>query len=59
MNTKVKPYKMAAIIRMAIDKVLGIFSPINILVRTPKQIKERVINWDFFIKSILEKGKYL
>ncbi len=33
--------------------------PIDLIVRTPEQIKSRLAMGDFFIKEILEKGKVL
>lgn len=33
--------------------------PIDLLVRTPEQIKDRVAKNDFFIREIIEKGKVL
>jgi uncharacterized protein len=33
--------------------------PVDLLVRTPEQVKERVANNDWFIREILEKGRKL
>lgn len=55
METKLKPYKQAALIR----KILPSSIPIDIIVRTPEIVKKRLKMGDFFIKTIIEKGIYL
>ena len=59
MDTKLKPYKQSALIPMQLERELGINFPIDIIVRTPEQIKERMDLGDFFIKKILTEGTYL
>ena len=56
METKLKPYKQASLIRMCLDEELGIRSPMDLIVRTPGQIKKRLKLGDFFLKNILDKG---
>ncbi|NMG83523.1 MAG: nucleotidyltransferase domain-containing protein [Methanosarcinales archaeon] len=59
MDTKLKPYKQSALIRMQLDKKLGVKVPIDLIVRTPQQINERLNLGDFFIKNILTNGVHL
>lgn len=56
MDTKLKPYKQSALIRMMLDEKLGVKVPIDLIVRTPQQINERLNLGDFFIKNILTNG---
>ena len=56
METKLKPYKQASLIRMRLDEKLGVKYPIDLIVRTPQQIKRRLALGDFFLKSVLAKG---
>lgn len=58
MNTKERFSKQAVKIRVAIDEMLPEKS-IDIIVRSPEYINQRVDNNDFFIKEILTKGIYL
>ena len=58
-DTNLKPYKQSALIRMYLDKKLGTKIPMDLIVRTPQQIEERLALGDFFIKNILTKGIYL
>lgn len=39
-----------------IRKELTSLIPIDIIVRTPQQVKERLLMGDFFIKTIMKKG---
>jgi predicted nucleotidyltransferase len=59
MDTKLKPYKQSSLIRMRLDEKLGVKVPIDLIVRTPQQISERLNLGDFFIKNILTKGVHL
>ncbi len=59
MDTKLKPYKQSALIRMRLDEKLGVKVPIDLIVRTPQQINERLNLGDFFIKNILTNGVHL
>jgi len=56
MNTKMKPYKQASIIRLSLDEILNKNYPIDIIVRTPEEVEKRIKEGDFFFKGILEKG---
>ncbi|MFH0924964.1 MAG: nucleotidyltransferase domain-containing protein [bacterium] len=59
MSTNLKPYKQASLIRLHIDQTYGVRYPIDIIVRTPEEIRERVQEGDFFIKKILQEGVLL
>jgi len=59
METNLKPYKQATLIRMRLDEKLGTKFPMDLMVRTPQQIKERLQLGDFFIKSVVTKGIHL
>ncbi|MCP4651834.1 MAG: nucleotidyltransferase domain-containing protein [Candidatus Omnitrophica bacterium] len=59
MDTKLKPYKQAALIRMFIDGKLGVKYPMDLIVRTPEQIEKRLKTGDFFIKKIVKEGIHL
>ena len=59
MNTNLKPYKQASLIRMFLDDIFGVNYPIDIIVRTPESIERRIKEGDFFIKSVLEEGASL
>ena len=52
MNTRVSVREQAYLIR----RELRSSEPIDIMVRTPEQVAERVRLGDFFMKQILEKG---
>src|SRR4030042_5030030 len=56
MNTNLKPYKQASIIRIMLDYSLGISFPMDIMVRTPEEIESRLAEGDFFIQKILSEG---
>lgn len=56
MNTKMKPYKQASIIRLFLDEILRTDYSIDIIVRTPEEVEKRLKEGDFFFKGILEKG---
>jgi len=55
METKERTLQQAAAIAAAIEHPF----PLDILVRTPQQIKERLAWGDSFIRQILEKGLVL
>ena len=59
MNTNLKPYKQASLIRLFLDETFGVTYPIDIIVRTPESIERRIKEGDFFIKSVLEEGASL
>jgi predicted nucleotidyltransferase len=47
--------KKASEIRMTLPVTI----PIDVIVRSPKKIQERLLMGDFFIREIMEKGKIL
>ena len=55
MKTRLRPLEQAVIIR----KELPFFLPLDLIVRTPKEVKKRIRQGDFFLKTVLEKGKRL
>lgn len=55
MPFKGKPARMA----LEILNRLNPKFPIDLIVRTPEQIEDRLAKGDFFIKEIIEKGKVL
>lgn len=55
MDTNIPVRKQAALIRYELNDTI----PIDIIVRTPQQIEERIKMGDFFIKKILRDGKVL
>ena len=40
-----------------IRKIINGFLPVDILVKTPKEVEKRLILGDFFYKNIINKGK--
>lgn len=56
MDTELRYPKQAAQIRLYLDETVGVNFPIDIIVRSPEFIEERLKKGDFFIKTILEKG---
>ena len=48
-------HEQAIKIRRALDSTV----PLDLLVRTPEQVKERVEMEDFFMREIVEQGKVL
>jgi len=54
-SSKKRPVDLAIQIRSAIPAPF----PVDLLVRTPRQIEERLSMNDFFIKEIITKGKVL
>jgi len=55
MDTKLPVRKQAFLIRKEIKSSI----PVDIIVRTPEQVEERIKMGDFFIKQIIQKGIYL
>lgn len=55
MDTKLRPVEQAVRIRQVVDCSF----PIDLLVRAPKQIKNRFRLGDFFLREIRERGKVL
>lgn len=55
MRTKISVREQAYLIRRELESS----EPIDVMVRTPEQIEERIRLGDFFIKQILEKGSPL
>ncbi len=56
MDTDLKPYKQASLIRLYLDKEFGVNHPMDIILRTPETIEKRVELGDFFIREIISKG---
>lgn len=56
LETDMKPQKQAALIRMFLNEVLGVGYPVDLMVRTPEQINNRIKMGDFFIKRIMSDG---
>jgi len=56
METNLRFPKQAAIIRLKIDELTESCFPIDIIVRTPEFVEERLKEGDIFIKTVLEKG---
>ena len=54
MKTNLRPIEQEVAIRKAISRNF----PLDLIVFTPSQLREREKMGDFFIKTILEKGKY-
>ena len=38
---------------------LNVLTPIDLLVRTPEQVEERIAMGDFFMREVLEQGKVM
>jgi predicted nucleotidyltransferase len=55
MDTQLPVREQAFLIRKEIKS----FIPIDIIVRTPQQVEERIKMGDYFIKQIIQKGIYL
>lgn len=55
MNFKVRNVEQSVKIRQNVSSKI----PLDLLVRTPQQIEERLCLGDFFIKEIIENGKIL
>jgi uncharacterized protein len=55
MKTRENTLETAVNIRQSVNHTF----PIDIIVRTPRQIKERLRMGDSFIKEVVEKGKVL
>ncbi|MFH1876357.1 MAG: nucleotidyltransferase domain-containing protein [Candidatus Omnitrophota bacterium] len=55
METKRRPVEQAVLIRKELPSPF----PLDLMVRKPKDIKERIKEGDFFLKAILETGKRL
>lgn len=52
METDIPVKKQACLIRRTIEDI----APIDIIVRTPEQIDERLKIGDYFVKQIIQKG---
>jgi predicted nucleotidyltransferase len=55
MDTSLRPVEQAIEIRKAVKSPF----PLDLLVRTPEQIEERLSLGDFFIKEMLTRGKVI
>jgi len=56
MDTPLKFYEQAAIIRLALDEAFNISFSMDIIVRNQKELEKRIELNDFFIRDIVEKG---
>jgi predicted nucleotidyltransferase len=56
MESKERYPKTAAKIQIYLEEVMGKVYPMDILVRSRKDIEKRIKQGDFFIKTIIEKG---
>ncbi len=56
METGLKFYQQAARIRLRLDEEIGTRGPMDILVRTPAFVEERLRAGDVFLRTVLEKG---
>src|SRR5947209_3457178 len=54
-----RPVHKAAEIYSALDATGGVPFPMDLLVRTPQQIKQRVAMDDFFLREVTEQGKVM
>lgn len=52
------PFRQAGIILSRVIPKLGVL-PLDLLVRTPEQVKERLAIGDHFMREILERGKVM
>lgn len=59
METGLKFYQQAARIRLRLDDEIGARVPMDILVRTPAFVDERLKAGDVFLRTVLEKGVVL
>lgn len=56
----VMPYEGNELDKMVeVRRLLDSSMPVDVLVKTPRQIKERIEMGDFFIAEVMEKGKVL
>lgn len=55
MGTKLKPIEQAVLIRKELPSPF----PLDLIVRTSKEVKRRIKEGDFFLKTVLEEGKVL
>lgn len=56
----VMPYEENELDKMAeVRRSLSSEMPLDVLVKTPKQIEERIKMEDFFVRDIIENGKVL
>jgi predicted nucleotidyltransferase len=44
---------------LRITNQLGIVTPVDLLIRTPKEVEERLHDGDMFMREILEHGKVM
>ena len=56
METELKFYQQAALIRIKLDEEIGAQGSIDILVRTPAFVEERLRAGDVFLRTVFEKG---
>ncbi|MCM8784422.1 MAG: nucleotidyltransferase domain-containing protein [Candidatus Omnitrophica bacterium] len=54
-DTKIRSINQAVLIRKEIPSPF----PLDLIVKTPDEVKERIKKGDFFMKTIVKKGKHL
>ena len=55
MNYEGRPVQQA----IKITEELGIFTPVDILLRRPEEVKERLLDGDMFLIDIIRRGKVM
>jgi predicted nucleotidyltransferase len=55
METKLRPIEQAVLIRKELPSVF----PLDLVVRKPKDLRERVKQGDFFLQFVIKKGRKL
>lgn len=56
MDTPLKFFRQAALIRLALREEFDMSFPMDIIVRDQEEVEKRIKLNDFFIKDIVEKG---
>ena len=59
MDTALKPYRQAALIRLKLDEAISPDFPIDIIVRTPEELQRRVGKGDNFLRTVMDKGVHI
>ena len=56
MDTKMRPHRQAALIRLVLDEELGVQAPMDIIVRSAQAVRRSLKDNDLFIKAVMERG---
>ncbi|OHB76438.1 MAG: hypothetical protein A2Z34_05985 [Planctomycetes bacterium RBG_16_59_8] len=56
METQLPPFRQASLIRQYLDDSFGVSRAIDIIVRTPEVVEQRIKEGDFFLKTATERG---